>query len=189
MTVKAGKEGECMGALRKEEYYTVSDIFALPDGVRAELIDGQMYNMAPPGRSHQRVVQFLSMEIGSYARGKEGSCEVYPAPFGVFLNQDEINYLEPDVSVICDTSKLDEKGCYGAPDWVIEVVSPSSRRMDYFVKLFKYQNAGVREYWIVDPQKQRVCVYNFEQETAEEYSFGEEIPAGIYEGFSIKMQV
>lgn len=189
MTVKAGKEGECMGALRKEEYYTVSDIFALPDGVRAELIDGQMYNMAPPGRSHQRVVAELTYQISRFVREKQGNCEVYPAPFGVFLNQDEINYLEPDVSVICDTSKLDEKGCHGAPDWVIEVVSPSSRRMDYFVKLFRYQNAGVREYWIVDPQKQRVCVYNFEQETAEEYSFGEEIPAGIYEGFSIKMQV
>ncbi len=178
-----------MGALRKEESYTLEDIYGLPEGVRAELIDGQIYDMDPPGRSHQKVVQLLSMEIGNYVHGNEGDCEVYPAPFGVFLNQDEINYVEPDVAVICDTSKLDEKGCHGAPDWVVEVVSPSSRRMDYFVKLFKYQNAGVREYWIADPQKRRVCVYNFEKETAEEYSFEEPIPVGFYEGFSIRIQV
>lgn len=84
-------------------------------------------------------------------------------------------------------SKLDEKGCHGAPDWVIEVVSPSSRSRDYMEKLFKYRTAGVREYWIVDPEKQRVMVYWFEQDIVEQYDFGTDIPVGIYEGFHINL--
>ena len=93
-----------------------------------------------------------------------GSCESFFAPFAVFLNEDDTNYVEPDISVICDPDKLNDKGCSGAPDWIIEIVSPGSRRMDYFTKLFKYRNAGVREYWIVDPEKKRITVYDFESE-------------------------
>lgn len=177
-----------MEALRKEEFHTIEDIYALPQGQRAELIDGQIYDMAPPGRTHQSLVHVLDRTIGNYIQGRGGDCEVYPAPFAVFLNKDDFNYVEPDLSVICDSSRLDEKGCHGAPDWVIEIVSPGSRRMDYFIKLFKYQSAGVREYWIADPEKQRVVVYNFEKETTEEYSFEERIPVGIYEDFFIKIQ-
>ena len=110
------------------------------------------------------------------------------APFAVFLNEDDINYVEPDISVICDLSKLDEKGCHGAPDWVIEIVSPSSKPRDYMTKLFKYRTAGVREYWIVDPDKQMTMVYGFEKDTVEQYDFGEEVPAGIYDGFAIKVE-
>lgn len=172
----------------QEEEYTVRDIYALPDGKRAELIDGQIFDMAPPGRTHQRLLHFLDRTIGNYIQSNNGGCEVYPAPFAVFLSEDDQNYVEPDISVICDISKLDEKGCHGAPDWVIEIVSPSSRRMDYFRKLFKYNSAGVREYWIVDPVKQQVTVYNFEQETMEQYAFGEDVPAGIYEGFAINIK-
>jgi len=109
------------------------------------------------------------------------------APFAVYLNKDDYNYLEPDISVICDPSKLDEKGCHGAPDWIIEIVSPGSRSMDYYKKLFKYSSAGVREYWIVDSEKNRITVYNFEQDDMQEYSFGEDVPVGIYEGFSIRI--
>lgn len=174
-----------MGALRKEEIYTTDDIYALPDGERAELIDGQIYYMAPPGRTHQGLSMFFSSAILAYIREKEGGCEVYAAPFAVFLNDDDINYVEPDISVICDTSKLDEKGCHGAPDWVIEIVSSSSRSMDYFTKLFKYRTAGVREYWVVDPHRKTVTVYQFEKDQMTEYDFGESVPVGIYEGFSI----
>ena len=85
-------------------------------------------------------------------------------------------------------SKIDDKGYHGAPDWVIEIVSPENKPMDNFTKLFKYRTAGVREYWIVDYTKEMVVVYRFEKETMEEYSFGEDVPAGIYEGFSIKVQ-
>ena len=89
--------------------------------------------------------------------------------------------------MICDPIKLDDRGCHGAPDWVIEVVSQSSRQMDYFTKLFKYRSAGVREYWVVDPEKKRVVVYNFEKDTMMEYLFGEEVPAGIYKGLFIRV--
>lgn len=177
-----------MDVSRKEDVYTIDDIYALPDGERAELIDGQIYYMAPPGTRHQRMLNYISTEINLYIRRNHGACEVFPAPFAVFLTEDDRNYVEPDISVICDPSKLDEKGCHGAPDWVIEIVSPGSKAMDYFTKLFKYQTAGVREYWIVDPGKEQVTVYQFEKETMEEYSFEEAVPVGIYEEFAIKVQ-
>ena len=167
--------------------YTISDIYALPDGERAELIDGQIYYMAPPGRTHQKLSMFLSNEISAYIRDHDGSCEVYAAPFAVFLSDDDLNYVEPDISVICEEKKLDEKGCHGAPDWVIEIVSPASRKMDYYKKLFQYRMAGIREYWVVDPDKHLVTTYRFEEDNMEEYSFGESVPVGIYKGFSIKI--
>lgn len=176
-----------MDAVRKSDGYTVNDIYALPDGERAEIMDGTIYYMAPPGRFHQQISMFLTNKISRYIEEHQGGCEIYAAPFAVFLNKDDRNYLEPDISVICDTSKLDEKGCHGAPDWVIEIVSPGSRTRDYFKKLFKYASAGVREYWIVDPDRQRVTVYNFEAETTEEYAFGEEVPSGIYEDFKVTL--
>ena len=177
-----------MDALRKEDIYTIEDIYALPDGVRAELIDGKIYYMAPPNTKHQRLVHFFDREIGNYIQNRKGECEVFPAPFAVFLNKDDINYVEPDISIICDKTKIDEMGCHGAPDWIIEIVSPGNKPMDYFTKLFKYRTAGVREYWIVDPAKEMVTVYRFEKETMEEYSFEEDVSAGIYEDFVIRIQ-
>lgn len=177
-----------MDALRSAEMYTIDDIYALPDCERAELVDGQIYYMAPPSRTHQKLSMLLSNEISEYIKRNNGNCEVYAAPFAVFLNNDEINYMEPDISVICDLAKLDDKGCHGAPDWIIEIVSPSSKQMDYFTKLFKYRSAGVREYWIVDSAKEQVIVYNFEKEMMEQHSFDEVIEVGIYDGFTIKMQ-
>nr|WP_305182603.1 Uma2 family endonuclease [uncultured Schaedlerella sp.] len=177
-----------MNVIKKEENYTIEDIYALPEGERAELLDGRIYYMAPPNTKHQRLVNYISTEINLYIRNNNGSCEVFPAPFAVFLNKNETNYVEPDISVICDTSKLDDKGCHGAPDWIIEIVSPSSKQMDYYKKLFKYRTAGVREYWVVDPDRSIVTVYNFKADTMIEYPFGEGISVGIFEGFSVKIQ-
>lgn len=174
-----------MEVLKKDELYTIDDIYALPDGKRAELIDGKIYYMSPPGWNHQRISRKLHQTIANDIDCNNGVCEALAAPFAVFLNEDDINYVEPDISVICDLSKLDEKGCHGAPDWIIEIVSPSSKPRDYMTKLFKYRTAGVREYWIVDPEKQRVMVYGFENDTVEQYDFGEDVPVGIYDGFSI----
>ena len=174
--------------LPKEEIYTLTDIYALPDGERAELIDGRIYMMAPPDRMHQKLVQELSRTIGNYISDNKGGCEVYPAPFAVFLNEDDKNYVEPDISVICDKNKLTDKGCCGSPDWVIEVASPSSQRMDYLTKLFKYRTAGVREYWIVNPMKQTVQVYSFEeQEDSAQYAFREKIPVKIFRDLEISI--
>ena len=175
-----------MDAARKLEFHTIEDIYTLPDGIRAELIEGRIYYMAPPNTRHQKIVSDLHYQIKDFIRKNKGDCEVFPAPFAVFLNRDDTNYVEPDLTIICDENKITDKGCNGAPDWVIEIVSPSSRAMDYFTKLFKYRASGVREYWIVDPIKEMVMAYRFEKETMEQYSFGEDVPAGIYEGFSIK---
>ena len=149
-------------ALAQERIYTIDDIYSLPDGERAELIDGRIYYMAPPNRKHQTI-----------------------APFAVFLNEDDTNDVEPDISVICDPDKLNDKGCFGAPDWIIEIVSPSSRRMDYFTKLFKYRTAGVREYWIVDPDRKRIVVYDFESEDTKDYSFSDTVKVNIYDDLYI----
>ncbi len=171
--------------LPREQIYTIEDIYRLPEGTRAELIDGIIYNMAPPGRKHQYISFSISRKIADYIDSHGGSCDVYQAPFAVFLNEDDYNYVEPDISVICDKTKLNDAGCKGAPDWIIEIVSPGSRRMDYMIKLFKYRSAGVREYWIVDPEKSRIMVYNFEKEDSFEYTFADSVSAGIYEDLEV----
>ena len=174
--------------LAQNRTYTIDDIYALPDGQRAELIDGQMFMMAPPNTMHQRISYALARKISDYIDGKKGNCEVFLAPFAVFLNCDDRNYVEPDISVICDKNKLTDKGCNGAPDWVIEVTSPSSPQNDYGVKLFKYRTAGVREYWIVNPQKNTVMVYDLENEKkSNQYTFEDDVPACIYEDLSIRI--
>ncbi len=181
-----GKE-EMKGMVGKE--YTVKDIEALPAGQRAELIDGQMYMMASPERIHQQILGKLYRMIADYIDEKDGVCEVNLAPLAVYINDDGRNYVEPDIFVVCDRDKLDAKGCHGAPDWVIEIVSPNSEKMDRKIKLFKYRTAGVREYWIVDPEKEIVEVYHFERDLEKEYSFREHVPVGIYEGFEIVIYV
>ncbi|MCI8514231.1 MAG: Uma2 family endonuclease [Lachnospiraceae bacterium] len=178
-----------MEALRKEISHTVDDIYALPEGERAERIEGEIYYMAPSGTAHQRILNFIGTEINLYIRKSRGDCEVFPAPFAVFLNENNKNYVEPDISVICDRDKITDRGCEGAPDWVTEIVSPGSRQIDYFKKLFLYRMAGVREYWVVDPDKGFTTVYNFEQDTMREYRFGEDVPAGIYGDLSIRIDL
>ena len=167
------------------EKYTTKDIYNLPDGQRAELIDGQIYYMAPPSRRHQDISGELYTDIKTYIRSHNGKCEVYPAPFAVFLNEDDKTYVEPDISVICDSDKLTDQGCKGAPDWIIEIVSPGSRRMDYSIKLFKYRSAGVREYWIVDPAKDRITVWDLRNDNNDEFSFSDKVKAGIYDDLYI----
>ena len=171
----------------EDRVYTVKDIEALPEGERAELIDGKMYMMATPTLTHQDMLGWLYFKIRMYITGKGGLCRVILSPFGVFIKDDEHNYVEPDVTVICNMDKLDEKGCHGAPDWAIEIVSPSSRTMDYITKCALYEQAGVREYWIVDPKERSVLVYNFEHGTSGRYTFSEQVKAGIYEDLFLNM--
>ena len=177
-------------ALPQERTYTVEDIYNLPEGTRAELIDGQIYYMAPPSRMHQEILGTLYRKIADYIDTKKGDCKIYLAPFAVFLNKDDINYVEPDLSVICDPSKLDDKGCHGAPDWIIEIVSPGNPEHDYFTKLYKYRLAGVQEYWIVDPQKESITVYFFEGDIwAERYRFTDTVPVNIYSDLAIDFKI
>lgn len=172
--------------LLKTDSYTIDDIYALPEGQRAELIDGKIYDMAPPNTIHQKLISELCFQITGYIKKNKASCEIFPAPFTVFLTNDKQTYVEPDISVICDKSKLDDHGCNGAPDFIIEVVSPSSRRMDYTIKHGKYAEAGVREYWIVDPAKKRTTVYRYEEDPAPMlFSFEQTITVGIYKDLNI----
>ena len=179
MMIEGGKSA---GENPAGKLYTVADIEALPEGERAELIDGEMFMMASPTLTHQDILGELYTQIKLYIKGNKGPCRVFLAPFAVYIKDDIHNYVEPDISVICDKEKLDEKGCHGAPDWVIEIVSPSSRHMDYERKLSLYEAAGVREYWIIDPKQETVAVYDLEhKEGPELHSFSERVKAGIYD--------
>lgn len=176
-----------MEALQKH-YYTINDVYNLPEGERAELIDGDMYLMAPPNTIHQEILGSLHATIFNYIKSKGGGpCKVYPAPFAVFLNNDNITYVEPDISVICDKSKIDSKGCNGAPDWIIEITSPGNPSHDYITKLAKYKAAGVREYWIVNPLSKSIYVYYFSENQfiTTPYSFNDKIKVNIYEDLFI----
>lgn len=205
---KAGKKESFM-AIKGGKGYTTADIEALPEGERAELIDGELFRMDAPTLTHQDLLVNLLFEIELYIRKNKGSCRVLPAPFGVYIKKDNRNYVEPDISVICDRDRLDQKGCHGAPDWVIEILSPSSMKMDCERKVKLYRDAGVREYWIVDPEKEAVSVYDFGHgkitwnagtytagtcaaapETRDEpihYSFSERIKAGIFENLYLHL--
>ena len=140
------KDASAAYIVKRQGEYTVEDYYALPDEQRAELIDGRMYMMAPPSRKHQRISTRLVSIIDRYIEEHKGKCEVYAAPFAVYLDERSNTYVEPDISVICDPDKLDDRGCKGAPDWIIEIVSPASKKMDYLLKLLKYRFAGVKEY-------------------------------------------
>lgn len=175
-------------ALAKQKLYTAEDYWNLPDGVRAELINGEFYDMAPPSRIHQKISNELVYMINHYIKSKKGSCQVYAAPFAVNLYADDSTYVEPDISVICDEKKLTDRGCQGAPDWIIEIVSPSSIRHDYSTKNFLYAEAGVREYWIADPLKGQTMVYRYEENSSPDmFSFDKSIPVGIFDGLEIKI--
>ena len=169
--------------LLRENLYTSEDYWSLPEGHRAELIDGQLYNMAPPSRIHQKIVSMFVHSIQSHIQKSGGSCEVYPAPFAVNLDAEDKNWVEPDISVICDKNKLTDRGCSGAPDWIVEIVSPSTRVLDYSAKNTLYLQSGVREYWIVDPAKERVTVYHYESDAAPTiYLFTDMISVNIFDG-------
>ncbi|MBO5352495.1 MAG: Uma2 family endonuclease [Lachnospiraceae bacterium] len=167
--------------------YTEEDYYNLPEDIRAELIDGQIYYQAAPSRIHQKLVMLLSKTIANYIDAKGGSCEVYPAPFAVKLRKDRKNIVEPDISVICDKNKLTKEGCLGAPDWIIEIVSPGNSSHDYVRKLTLYMDTKVREYWIVDPEKEHVIVYHLEKKLFDmtTYTFQDIVPVHIYDDFSI----
>ena len=144
----------------KEKRYTFADYITWTCEERYELIGGEPYLMSPgPTRQHQSISERIGRRIGNFLEGK--TCLLYYAPFDVRLNADaeDDTVVQPDISVICDRSKLDDHGCVGAPDLVIEILSPSTDRHDRFVKFNVYLNAGVREYWIVDPVSKSVSVH------------------------------
>lgn len=154
-----------MPALQPQpEIFTTEQYEALPNDVRAEVFDGVLYNMASPSQIHQTILTELLVSIRNYLREKGGDCQVFPAPFNVKLSDRPLTIVQPDIMIVCDKNKLDEKRCNGAPDFIIEIVSPGNPADDYIRKLYYYQNSGVREYWIVDPKRKTVTVNYFEEE-------------------------
>jgi Uma2 family endonuclease len=150
----------------KQTYYTYADYRVWPEEVRYELIDGEAWMMTGPNRMHQELAGGIYREIANALEGMP--CRPYIAPFDVRLPRaneadDQIDtVLQPDISVICDRSKLDDKGCRGAPDWIIEVLSASTSGRDHIVKRRIYEHHGVREYWLVHPTDRVVLVYLLE---------------------------
>lgn len=165
---------------------TADDYWSLPEGEHAELVDGELWALAAPSRLHQGISMQLGGLLSSYIVQHGGSCKVYAAPFAVNLFADDSTIVEPDLSIICDKKKLSRKGCDGAPDLVVEIVSPSSRGMDYGTKQNLYREAGVREYWIVDPSMHRTMVTRFYEDPAPSiHPFNETIRVGIFPNLSI----
>ncbi len=170
-------------AEKKQGEYTLEDYYALPDEHRVELIDGVIYDMTAPTSIHQILIHRISMHIGNYIDSKKGQCIVIMSPLDVQLDCDNRTMVQPDILVICDRSKFRNGRVYGAPDLIVEVLSPSTRMKDLGIKMKKYMEAGVREYWIVDPEKKRVHVYEFEKENPSIiYTFKDKVPVGIFDG-------
>lgn len=171
---------------KKQGEYTIEDRNALPEDHPSELIDGVIYNMASPALRHQSISGAIYHQLWNFVDAHGGNCLPFIAPTDVRLDRDERTMVVPDVFVICqpDDDRIDnDKYINGAPDLIIEVLSPSTRRKDMFTKLHKYEAAGVREYWIVDPQKEKVIVYLFGEESdVSLYGFDSEVPVGIYQG-------
>lgn len=168
--------------------YEEEDMEKLEEGIRAELIQGYLYMLAAPARIHQYILGELLYQIKGFIKEHQGQCHVYPAPFDVRLFGDDSVVVQPDLSVICRKEILTDRGCSGAPDWVIEIASESNAGYDYVTKLMQYQKAGVREYWIADPKKQTVFVYDFEEPgKTGTYSFGEDIPGGVLNGLTVRV--
>ncbi len=175
-----GKSGD--GNRRKR--YTIEDYYRLPDECRVELIDGVFYDMAAPTSIHQYLIGQIVFQIQSFIQKNKGKCIPFMAPLDVQLDCDDYTMMQPDILIVCDPKKLIKRCLMGAPDFVCEIISPSNRYVDRLRRQVKFHNAGVREYWEVYPDQEKILVYYFESTDAdlEEYSFSDQVPVNIYDG-------
>ena len=178
------KEAEAVYGAKKPGQFTLEDYYALPPECRVELIDGVFYDMASPRVKHQIAASRIYNMTQNYIDEKKGKCLPLLGPVDVLLDQDDKTCVVPDFLVLCDPEKLFEKHIFGAPDWVVEVLSPSTSRKDSFLKLSKYESAGVKEYWLVDPKLRKVIVYDFAHQDGLPaiYGFDDAVPVMIYDG-------
>ncbi|MCD7957330.1 MAG: Uma2 family endonuclease [Lachnospiraceae bacterium] len=177
---------EGRGAFRlpkRQGDYTLEDYLSLPDDHRVELIDGVIYDMASPTLIHQAIGSRVWRGFTDYIGAHNGSCMAFTAPVDVQLDCDDKTIVQPDVLIVCDYTKFREGRVYGAPELVVEILSPSTKRKDRTLKMTKYKRAEVREYWMIDPDYKRIYVYEFEKSEAYKiYDFKDMVPVGIYGG-------
>ena len=170
----------------KPELITLTQYEALPEDKRVEVFEGTVYNMAGPSQIHQALSMQLSNIIFNYIKNKKGQCSVFTAPFDVKLSDTPLTIVQPDIMVVCDKNKLDEKRCNGAPDFIIEIASPGNSSDDYIRKLYYYKKYGVREYWIVDSKRKIITVNFFENNIVSvQYPFDSVIKVNIYDDLFI----
>ncbi|WP_026497330.1 Uma2 family endonuclease [Butyrivibrio sp. WCD3002] len=169
---------------KKNGEYTVEDYYALPEDQWVELIDGVFYDMTAPRPVHQIISSAVFNTIYNFIRSNKGDCIPLYSPIDVQLDCDDRTMVQPDVVIVCDEDKIRDRVIYGAPDFVLEILSPSTRRKDMFIKSEKYCNAGVKEYWMIDPKKRFLIVYNFTDEdvTPEIMPLEGDYPMNIYDG-------
>lgn len=176
-------EAKSMERWPRQGEYTAKDYYALPDDVRVELIDGVLYDLAAPTETHQAILVSLAIEFNKCIEENEKHCVVFAAPVDVRLDGDDMTIVQPDLLIKCEKTDKNDKRNREVPDFAAEVLSPSTRAKDCFVKLRKYMNAGVKEYWIIDPKKEMIQVYVFEEdELPKQYSFDDVIPVAISGG-------
>lgn len=170
-------------AYPRQGTYTLEDYLTLTGDQRAELIDGVIYDMSSPNTIHQVICGQLHLIFANAIEEHNGSCEVFISPMDVQLDQDNRTIVEPDLFIICHPERIQKTRIFGAPDLVIEILSPSTRKKDMTLKMWKYSNAGVCEYWIVDPDNLSVAVYDFANELKlSTYTFHDKVPVGICDG-------
>lgn len=175
------RETSVYNASMVQDEFTVEDYLESTEEERVELIDGVIYDMAAPTDKHQIIGDEIQMRFREHIRKKNGKCVTVTSPIDVQLDCDNRTMVQPDVIIVCDRNKFKKGRVFGAPDLVVEVLSDSTRKKDIFIKGHKYQNAGVREYWLVDPKKKRVHVYKFEEdEYPTMYTFEHKVPVGIW---------
>ena len=168
--------------------YEEKDIEELSEYARAELINGKLYMLSAPNRMHQYLITELLFRIKSHISQNKGKCHVYTSPFDVRLFDDGSTVVQPDLLIVCKKDILTKKGCTGAPDWIIEIVSESNSSHDYITKMVQYQKAGVREYWIIDPFQELATVFNFEDaRKSEQYTYEDYIPSGVLDDFKVRI--
>lgn len=180
-TAGAVRESSTAYHVRKDGY-TLDDYYALPDERRVELLNGVIYDMAAPSTVHQYIITKFVTAFDNYITGKKGGCMVFASPVDVQIDCDDRTMLQPDVVVICRRSKIINRCIMGAPDFVLEILSKSSRKMDLKLKMAKYAQAGVREYWVVDPDGEKTYVFwTDEEDLIRVYGPDEDVPVGIFE--------
>ena len=168
---------------KKQGDYSLEDYYRGPNDIRVELIDGVIYDMGDPTSTHQLIVGYIYTKLLTHIMSKKGKCLPVISPIDVQLDCNDRTMIQPDMVIVCDRDKITDRCIYGAPDFIIEILSKSTWKKDAVIKLNKYFNAGVREYWMIDPVRLKILVYNFAQEDELPmiYGFTDKVPVRIWD--------